>query len=225
MAEELIYCPQCRHKLRVPETLLGQLVQCPLCRLIFTSPRPGGTPAVPAPAPGATPAGEAEAPAASAGNLPADSAGAPPAPAWPGQPHVTVPPPWYPPPGPRASVTALVVPPAVSLLLASILGIAVNGLQVILCLARPEMFQQPTILGPPPPVELITISGAIFAAINLLIALSGLTMLFRRVYVFCFLGAILALVNIGNLCCLLTLPVGVWALIVLCLPDVRNTFQ
>lgn len=224
MAEELIYCPQCRHKLRVPETLLGQVVQCPLCRLIFTSPRPGGMPAVPAPVPGAAPAGQAEAPAAGAGNLPADSAAAPPAPAWPGPPQGTMPPPWYPPPGPRTSPTAL-VPPAVGLMVASILGIAVNGFQVIVCLTRPDLFQQPTILGPPPPVELLIISGAIFAAINLLIALSGLTMLFRRMYVFCFLGAVLALVNIGNLCCLLTLPFGVWALIVLCLPDVRNSFQ
>lgn len=38
MPDETIYCPACNRKLRVPESELGQVVQCPLCRAFFTAP-------------------------------------------------------------------------------------------------------------------------------------------------------------------------------------------
>jgi predicted Zn finger-like uncharacterized protein len=37
MAAELISCPHCQKKLRVPENLLGQPVKCPTCSQVFTA--------------------------------------------------------------------------------------------------------------------------------------------------------------------------------------------
>ena len=38
MPTEVIFCPACNHKLRVPEELMGQSVQCPKCRATFMAP-------------------------------------------------------------------------------------------------------------------------------------------------------------------------------------------
>ena len=35
---EIIHCPQCERKLRVPEELLGRTVKCPTCGVTFTAP-------------------------------------------------------------------------------------------------------------------------------------------------------------------------------------------
>ncbi len=37
MAAEVVSCPQCEKKLRVPENLIGQLVKCPTCGTNFTA--------------------------------------------------------------------------------------------------------------------------------------------------------------------------------------------
>lgn len=50
MADETIFCPECRSKVRVPESLLGQPVTCPLCRHTYTAPIRGGGSVAPAPA-------------------------------------------------------------------------------------------------------------------------------------------------------------------------------
>jgi hypothetical protein len=51
MPDETIFCPECQSKVKVPETLLGQAVTCPLCRHTFTAPIRGGGSIVPAPLP------------------------------------------------------------------------------------------------------------------------------------------------------------------------------
>ena len=53
---EIIACPECARKLRVPEDLLGKLVKCPTCSLTFTAelpapPPPAATPYDAAPPP------------------------------------------------------------------------------------------------------------------------------------------------------------------------------
>src|SRR5947209_6123436 len=41
---EFLNCPSCKHPLRVPDTLLGQMVKCPACGLTFTAGAPSGEP-------------------------------------------------------------------------------------------------------------------------------------------------------------------------------------
>jgi len=52
MPNEVIQCPQCDRKLKVPEYLLGQAVKCPTCGATFTASGGGGSasePNTPAP--------------------------------------------------------------------------------------------------------------------------------------------------------------------------------
>jgi hypothetical protein len=53
---EIINCPSCQRKLQVPESLIGQDVQCPTCGATFTASLAGPTPSS-APAPPPQPAG------------------------------------------------------------------------------------------------------------------------------------------------------------------------
>src|SRR5262245_31733912 len=59
MRIDVIICPSCQHKLRIPEDLLGQPVQCPDCRVVFIAPPPPIAPTGPAlPPPGQPAMGE-----------------------------------------------------------------------------------------------------------------------------------------------------------------------
>jgi len=52
--QEIIHCPSCQRKLQVPESLVGQDVQCPTCSATFTASMGGPAPvAPPAPPPAA----------------------------------------------------------------------------------------------------------------------------------------------------------------------------
>ena len=43
MPDEMIFCPSCNRKVRIPTELLGTAVKCPLCGVVFTSPMPPAT--------------------------------------------------------------------------------------------------------------------------------------------------------------------------------------
>ena len=58
-----------------------------------------------------------------------------------------------------------------------------------------------------------------------LIFVAGLHMRTLRSYSFCVVGAILACVPCSGPCYLLGIPFGLWALIVLNRPDVRDAFS
>jgi NADH:ubiquinone oxidoreductase subunit 5 (subunit L)/multisubunit Na+/H+ antiporter MnhA subunit len=53
--DELIYCPACNHRLRLPADLLGQSVECPQCHAHFAAPGGSSAPVV-RPAPQVAPA-------------------------------------------------------------------------------------------------------------------------------------------------------------------------
>jgi len=38
-------------------------------------------------------------------------------------------------------------------------------------------------------------------------------------------ASILSMLNFGNCCCLLGIPVGIWALVILLMPDVKEAFR
>jgi hypothetical protein len=54
---EIISCPSCQRKLQVPESLLGQDVQCPTCGATFAASTAGGAPARSSPEPAQPPPG------------------------------------------------------------------------------------------------------------------------------------------------------------------------
>jgi hypothetical protein len=222
MTEEIIYCPSCNHKLRVPEELLGQTVQCPLCALVFVTPvRSGPQPAAPVLA--APPPVEA----------------APrPLPSLPPRPEVPTD------PDQRQAAASLRLP-AIVLLIVGCLGWLANAcVLVVFKIAGPEKiasFMEVLVQMAALPAEqkqefrdLLTsedfyreslVKGFVFLLVSTGVIVGGTQMLRRRGYAFAILGSVLAMINIQNCCCVLGLPVGIWSLIVLLQPEVRRVFE
>ena len=61
--------------------------------------------------------------------------------------------------------------------------------------------------------------------ISLVVLIASIQMMRLRGHGLAVAGSVLAMLNLGNLCCILGLPFGIWSLVVLMRPDVRNAFQ
>jgi predicted Zn finger-like uncharacterized protein len=224
MAERIIHCPQCQHQLRVPEEMLGRLVKCPLCSTAFTVPTEG-TPVEPTAAPPRPPREEAEAPPRrsaegyAAGERYEERFEE----------------------GPRRrrperegygdydheGAKAAVVGPAICLLITGILGILACLFQLVITLVDPDRFQKTYAqFGlEAPPLGVMVAIPVVFSVLGLLIMVAAIQMMRRRTYGLAMAGAILAMVNISNCCCVLGLPFGIWALVVLARPEVKAAFE
>ncbi len=207
MPEEIIYCPTCSHKLRVPEELLGQIVQCPLCHMVFPTPVRGGTAPRPTFPPPQSPALR-EAP-----------------PPVPPPPREYPPRDWPPPRDAREQARGEVLPPAVGLIVVGGLGVLVNLLQIGICLFLPDLVRTMQPLGDGASATVALVAGTVFLLVSLGVLAAGIAMAAGRLYGLALLGSVLAMLNIGNLCCLLGLPAGIWALVVLQRSYVRDAFQ
>jgi hypothetical protein len=215
MPDVILNCPQCGRALRVAEHLLGRLVQCPACGLNLSVPAAGAAPqAVPV--------------------QPIDSPAAP-----------------YPVPGAAyardadfdvvqgdtgEAARSLVTGPAVCLLITGILGLVVDlGQVAYAAFAKPARIAQADGNDPwqqlalrveeanrgPMPI----VMGAAFALVSFVVTLAALQMLRLRTHAFAIAGSVLAMLNLGNCCCLLGLPFGIWSLVALSKPEVRSAFQ
>ncbi len=223
MAEETIYCPSCNQKVRVPVELLGQPVQCPLCKLVFTAPVRG-----PAAAPG-------EPPVVMPAPVPPPGTPAPP----PGEPADL-----------HETVLMRIRPAASALLLTGILGWLLSAWSVYVTkasgVAGAEQQREKTLelLRKMPPSEFVegmkeqfegttpetlyesnlTI-GLVFTVVSAGVVIGAIQMLRLRMYWLAVFGSFLAMVNMMNCCCVLGFPVGTWSLSVLLRPEVRRAFE
>ena len=194
MNSELIACPACKHALRVPENLFGKPVRCPECKSYFTAPTH-----------------DAEGKLGEPVLLPQPTPRAQPAAA-----------------GTRVSDSPLFMP-AMLLILVSFVGFIVNGYMtwmVFTDFARAEqaigwLFQgqqdERVLRGAP-------IAFSVVFSFNVISLLAGFAILFRRYRWLGILGSVLAMINIGNCCCLLGLPAGGYCLIKLIDPDLKPLF-
>jgi hypothetical protein len=194
MPDETIFCPECKSKVKVPDSLMGQPVTCPVCRHTFAAPLVGG------------------------GMVPSVLPASPMA---------------YQAPGAEAVKT-----PAIVLLIVGILGSLMNIYALIrtnalgpegLARQNEEIFRQiGWNVGPMDP-QVQFQSALIVQVLVLLFALGtvlgAVSMLRLRWYGLAVTGSILAMLNFGECCCLLGLPVGIWSLIVLMRPEVRQSFS
>lgn len=203
MNSELIECPACKHALRVPENLFGKTVRCPECKAHFTAP-----------------ARDAE------GNL-----GAP----------ILLPQSPAPTAGKmlRSWDSPLFVP-AMLLILVSFIGSLVNGYQAITLVTDPErgeraigwlaeqvgnvMKQENQKDQLDTALRIAPIVFFTVFAFNVISLLGGFAMMFRRFRWLSILGSLLAMINIGNCCCLIGLPAGGYCLVKLIDPDVKPLF-
>jgi hypothetical protein len=69
------------------------------------------------------------------------------------------------------------------------------------------------------------VSTALQLFLSALVLIGAIKMLSLRNYVLSVAAAIVALVPCATPCCVLTLPFGIWALVVLNRPDVKANFR
>ena len=125
----------------------------------------------------------------------------------------------------------MVMAPAICLLVTGILGVLVDLFQIFMALLIP----------PPPPDPNLgefwnemmrsahgpqaAIGGVIFAVVSLIIVIASIKKMSLSGWGLAMTGSILAMVNIGNCCCLLGLPFGIWSLVVLSKEEVKANFN
>ncbi len=121
--------------------------------------------------------------------------------------------------------------PAVTLIVLGALGLGLSVLSAAIALVG-----DPPIVDPNAPrfVQAIQqgsrgpLAAAIqiaFVFVNGTIIAGAIQMLRFRSWGLAITASILAMVNFGNCCCLLGLPLGIWSIVVLSLADVRTAFQ
>jgi hypothetical protein len=133
--------------------------------------------------------------------------------------------------GARARAVQMVSGPAIGLMITAGLGFAVNALSIIMRLVR--------VASPPPPPELppelvrvfeimngpvAIVAGIIGLAISLFVLYGALKMQKLTSRGLVIAAAIVAMVPCFSPCCLVGLPIGIWALVVLSKPEVRSQF-
>ena len=133
-------------------------------------------------------------------------------------------------PGPHKP-GAVVMAPAITLIALASLGLvgAIFG-AVVSATAEPDQISY----SAPPLVELIQanrtgpVAASIqagFAALNVVILFGAIQMLRFKMWGVAFTISILSMLNVGNCYCVLGLPVGIWSIVVLTHPDVKNAFK
>jgi len=216
VADELINCPACDHKLRVPAELLGQSVECPQCHAHFTAPLRADMPIVrpaPLPSPVAAPAYADDTEARAHRG--------------------------------RAMLTAPAVCLLIVSVLSGLLNVFVLlfGMSVEADPAefrdqfRVQMDRNPNLTpqqrqqfeelakNPEPIIWWSYVIGGGSLAAAVLTGLGAIAMLTRRMYWLALLGALAAL-NPLDCCCLdLNIPFAIWALVVLLSADGRAAFR
>lgn len=227
MPIEVIYCPMCSNKLRVPEHLMGMPVECPKCHANFTAPPPPppqtGGPDAPmvSPRPRSPeevvreripeserrPYGEFDRP-------PDD---------FDDQGYRDI---WQRslPPG-----HVKILAPGIALLAVGVIITLLNALDLVILIAQPQMFKQQMqmMMGQAPNEGLMVLAYAM-RVISIVMAfvqmIAGFCMMRSRGYMFAIIGSLASLVN-PNCCCLLSIPVGIWALVMLFQSDVKASFE
>jgi predicted Zn finger-like uncharacterized protein len=224
-------CPSCSRKLNVPEDLLGKNVRCPSCGTTFMAneapggpqPRPPARPAPPSPP-------EEEERVASEPRRPR--------PRLEDEDYDREPlrydEDYDDRPRRRRGPEALsrLKAPAICLMVTASLGLLLGLFNTIMAVAVP---------APPPPKAgaqedivasmqrsahgpVAAVMQGVFTILSAAEIFGAIAMLMGRMYGLAITTSILAMINFGSCCCLLGIPFGIWALVVLLQPDVKNAF-
>jgi hypothetical protein len=204
---EIIQCPSCQRELQVPEDFIGRPVKCPSCGLNFVTSKQSSS-----------------APPSAAGEA---------IPAAPSQSPFAVQPP---PVAPRPSA-AIVVVPAVFLLMIGLLALLIDVADLVFTL-NPDIMPTPQ-NGPPELIQIVEQSkqakreavgfylalAGFFAVGSVIIIAGALQMMRRKMWGLALAGSIIAMLHINQGCCCVGLPIGLWCVIILCMPSVRSLFE
>lgn len=224
MPDQLIHCPQCQRQLRVPDELMGRLVKCPTCATMFTV----GAGNVPPPVPPAPVPVEGYAVQQDDANVP---------PPRPRRQPVNDPDNYYE-EDIRDRARAAVIAPAICLIITGALGLASNALALTMNLLRGKeaalaevknmnLFKQQGMdrntLETSWVLSLVMMGGC--ALISLLVVLGAIQLLRLRTYGLAMAGCIAGMFACYPGCCLLNIPFGIWALVMLARPEVKDAFR
>jgi hypothetical protein len=207
-----VYCPECQKEYRVKDELAGRRVRCPQGHVL------------------AVPELEAEldldepyeVEAAPAATMPPPREDHNPyaSPRTDGSSHKT-----------DAAPTLKVGLPAVTLIVLGFLGLGLSILSGIVAIVGEPAQVDP---NAPPFVQAIqegsrgplaAVIQGVFVLVNGAIIVGAIQMLRFRSWGLAVTASILAMLNFGNCCCMLGLPVGIWSVVVLSLEDVRDAFR
>jgi hypothetical protein len=227
----LVNCPSCERKLKVPDELLGKKVKCPGCATIFTAEEIEETVASEEEAPRQPrrPAREEESLEEERPRRAARRSSPPPdeddyddemeiRPRRRG----------------RSRAREAVNGPAIGLLITGIIGVVLTLCSIginISTMAGAAIIPRPQGPGAPPAwlnlfsggVGLVFNAIAIF--VSILIILGALKMKNLQSYGMAMAASIVAMIPCISPCCILGLPIGIWALVVLSKPEVKDTFS
>jgi GYF domain 2 len=140
------------------------------------------------------------------------------------------------PAGTREAALAAIKGPAIALLVTAILGLLAAAFSMIMSLAGMAAGhnQMPEVSDPELRKMLQLIQGTagpmqilqhiLGLAVGVAILMGSLRMMKLQNYQFSFVATILAMVPCISPCCLLGLPFGIWALVILNRPDVKSHF-
>ena len=213
-------CTQCNKLLRTGDDTAGKQAKCPECGAILPVPMPtAGASFVPPPPP---PGGDAGSPFAPGGPAPADAENPYQAPSQYGQA------PQQPYGEPVELIANRVAGPAIALIVTGALGLAA---QVI---ALPfNMLQLGAGAAARPPIDIPIIFNPAYAiasnlvgfVIGIVVIVGAMKMKNLENYGFAMAASIIAMVPCISPCCLLGLPFGIWALVVLSDQQVKAAFR
>jgi phage FluMu protein Com len=227
-------CRQCGKLLRTGDETAGRQAQCPACSALTTIPGsarpetagPDSSQAVPL-----SPLGEEIpfSPDRAAGN---PFAGGPNAPDATG-PGATASHPSYPSTAnyaPAVTAAERVQGPATALIVTAILGLTLNVLNILINMIPMGFDFGMAVMKPfghPPLVN--HVANLFFAGLGLMLGLfvlmGAIQMRNLQNYGFALVAAIIAIIPCTSPCCLLGLPFGIWALVVLADPSLRTAFR
>jgi hypothetical protein len=131
-----------------------------------------------------------------------------------------------------SNAEGLVAGPAIALIVVAVLGFLIQAARLIWLLAfsaeavsRMQMQGQPQwanmfVSGP-----LVIASGVISILVSGVILLGGIKMKKLENYGLAMAASIVAMIPCISPCCIIGLPIGIWALVVLSKPEVKNAFR
>lgn len=135
------------------------------------------------------------------------------------------------PPRDSSDVQGRVLPPAIALIIVAGLGLTMSLFNVAFAVISgplpvdpnaPDFVRgmQQSASGP-----VAIVAQSLFALLNVAILFGGVQMARRRMRPLAITASVLAMVNVGTCCCVIGLPVGVWSLVILFLPEVAAAFR
>jgi hypothetical protein len=117
-----------------------------------------------------------------------------------------------------------VLMPALLSVIACVIALCYHGVDTAINLMNRQLLVNP-LNGQPIPVEMYVTGKVVIALWQLIVIAGSFAMMRLRARGFCFTAMVMQIIPCAGPCCLFGLPVGIWGLVVLSRPEVREAFE